>query len=73
MAAWLGVCEGDVGIPLWTLNPTPENVPRNTLVKHLEPYQPCIVLVDYHDGTSLVAYDGIIAYAVTECLVEVLT
>jgi hypothetical protein len=71
VAAHLAICEGDDGIPLWALHPTVENVPRNKVIGWMDPYVLCIVLVDYEDGTSLVAYDGILSYAVTGCLFEV--
>lgn len=72
MSAHLAICEGDDGIPLWALHPTVENVPTNKVLKWLAPYDLCIVLIDYHDRTSLIVYDGVLAYAVTECLIEVL-
>lgn len=66
----LAICEGDDGIPLWLLLPLPENVPFNTLIAWLDPYEPLVVVMDRDDGTSLVLHDGLVAYAVTECLIE---
>ncbi len=48
-----------------------ENIARNVLIVWMDPYVPCIVIIDYSNGTSLVAYDGVLAFAVTECLYEV--
>lgn len=47
------------------------NVPTNVVTVHLAPYRVCVVIIDHDDGTSLVAHEGTLAYAVTECLVEV--
>jgi hypothetical protein len=71
MSSHLAICDGD-GLPLWMLEPTRENVPMNTLIGWMDPYVPCVVVLERRNGTCLVAYDGIIAYAVTECLYEVL-
>jgi len=71
MSAYLAIVDED-GIPLWMLEPTQENVQRNTRIGWMDPYVPCIVMIEYPNGTCLIVYDGIIAFAVTECLFEVL-
>ncbi len=70
--AHLAICDGDDGIPLWEIEPTVDNIPRNTIVGRLEPYEPCVVLHELDNGTCVVAFDGLLAYAVTECLYEIL-
>lgn len=69
--SYLAICEGDDGIPLWKNQPTRENIPTNTVATWLQPYDPCIVVMDYDNGTSLVIHDGVVCYAVTACLFEV--
>jgi hypothetical protein len=71
--AHLAMCEGDDGIPLWSVAPTIANIPRNVVVTFLEPYEPCVILLEMDDGTCLVAFNGFLAFAVTECLVELFT
>lgn len=66
----LVMCIGDDGIPLWAIAPTPTNIPHNVVVAFLEPYEPCILLFEMENGTCLVAFNGFLAFAVTECLVE---
>ena len=61
-------CQGDDGVPLWKNAPTPKNIPHNIVIEWLHPYELCVVLQDYKNGTSLIAFNGIICYAVTECL-----
>ena len=70
-SSYLAICEGDDGIPLWREPPTRENIPRNVVVAWLLPYDPCIVVYDREDETSLVVHAGVIAFAVTACLFEV--
>lgn len=70
--SYLAIVEGDDGIPLWRIPPTRDNIPINTVVVWLEPYDPLIVVMNNEDdGTSLIIHDGAIAYAVTACLFEV--
>ncbi len=70
--SYLAIVEGDDGIPLWRIPPTRDNIPINTVVVWLEPYDPLVVVMDNEDdGTSLVIHDGAIAHAVTACLFEV--
>jgi hypothetical protein len=64
------MCEGDDGIPLWQLAPNIKNIPHNLVVTYLESYEPCVILFEMNDGTCLVAFNGYLAFAVTECLVE---
>lgn len=69
--SYLAICEGDDGIPLWRDHPTRDNIPTNSVVAWLKPYDPCIVVMDHDDDTSLVIHDGVICYAVTACLFEI--
>jgi hypothetical protein len=71
VSSYLAIVEDD-GIPLWMLEPTMENVQRNVRVGWMEPFVLCVVMVEHLNGTCLVAYDGIVAFAVTACLFEVL-
>lgn len=71
MASYLAIVD-DEGIPLWMLEPTMENVQRNTVVGWMDPFIFCVVLIEHVNGTCLVVYDGIVAFAVTECLFELL-
>lgn len=66
----LAICEGEDGIPIWSIPPTMQNISSNKLIGWLAPFDPCIILIDHKNGTSLVIYDGVVAYAVTECLIE---
>lgn len=58
----------DDEIPLWSLAPTIANIARNVVIGRLEAGEPCIVLLEGADGTCLIAYGGLIARAVTDCL-----
>jgi len=71
MLAHLAICDGDEGIPLWELVPTTDNITYNVMIGWLEPHEPCVVLMESTDGTCLVVFDGIVAYAVTACLYEI--
>ena len=55
------------GIPLWNEPPLVERLRRNWVVGWLRD-APAVLLVHRDDGTSLVAYDGRLAWAVTSCL-----
>jgi hypothetical protein len=57
---------------LWLIAPTMSNISRNVVVTFLEPYELCVILFEKDDGTCLVAFNGFLAFAVTECLVEIL-
>ncbi len=71
--SYLAICDGDDdGIPLWSMRPTRDNVPVNTVVGQLRPYRVCVIVMDHADGTSLAAHDGVLAYVVTACLFEVI-
>ncbi len=70
--AHISMCEGDEGIPLWVNEPTIDNIPYNIVAAWLNPYVYCVTVLCKHNGTSLVIHDGIIAYAVTECLIKVI-
>jgi hypothetical protein len=67
--SYLAICEEE-GIPLWKSPPTLKNISNNVVIIFLDPYCVCVVIMDYEDDTSLVAYNGMLAYAVTQCLVE---
>jgi len=69
--SYLAFVDGE-GIPLWSLEPTMENLPRNTRIGWMYPHIPCVVILERDNGTCLIAYDGTLAFAVTECLFEVL-
>lgn len=69
VGSYLAFADGE-GIPLWSVVPTLENTLHNAVVAWLAPYSLCVVILDNPDGTSLVAHDGSLAYAVTDCLVE---
>ncbi len=71
MSSYLAIVDGE-GIPLWRLEPTMDNLSLNVRIGWMEPLVPCVVILERANGTCLVAYDGIIAFAVTECLFEVL-
>jgi len=71
MSSHLAICDED-GLPLWRLEPTMENISQNELVVVMTPFVPCIVILERHNGTCIVAYDGVVAFAVTECLYELL-
>lgn len=67
----LVICEGDDGIPLWEIAPIITNITHNNILFFLEPYEICILLTEMNDGTCLLAHNGIIAFAVTECLTKI--
>lgn len=66
----LAKCEGDNGIPLWSIAPTIDNISKNISVTFLEPHELCIILFEIDNGTCFVTFNGFLAYAVTECLVK---
>lgn len=70
-STYLAICEGDNGIPLWSIVPTIQNISRNTTITFLEPHELCVILFEYDNGTCLVVYNGFLAFAVTECLIKV--
>ena len=69
MSSHLAIVDGD-GIPLWLLEPTMENLQRNVRIGWMQPLVPCIVIREHPNGTCLIVYDGIVAFAVTECMFE---
>lgn len=68
MSASIAICEGKSALPIWEIPPTMFNIIRNKVKTYMQPYQPCIVFFKLDNGTCMIAYNGFIGYAVTECL-----
>ena len=52
--------------------PTIANILQNKIATWMQPYDPCVVIMDRNDQTSIIAYNGILGYVVTSCLFDVL-
>jgi hypothetical protein len=71
MCTSLAIHDSFSELPIWEIPPTMMNIISNRVITYMQPYQPCIILAKLNNKTCIVAYNGYIGYAVTECLTQV--
>ncbi len=71
MNSYIAMQKGDDWIPLWKIQPSIANILHNRVICFLQTNESCIVLFENDNGTCLVCFNGIMAYAVTACLTKI--